>query len=388
MISSENYAESPLALASSLHGINLDILVTSAFLRSFTSIGEVVIDGIPQSIIGILAESAGARITYLADHNLCRQQGFPFLKAIKDVGVSPVCLNSNSMDIEFSPKVDAGYEGLAEQPHMLRLRTPDQYLSGRKNLSWLALSTLYEDLLLASEGTVSKHAPLLSGFVNKESAKHILKWCLKTNYKAVTNTLEPLNESNADSYCWLVPSENFLENVNSLLASHAFEVNVKLPLTHLAEQAWPELLGANDKLATQTKDFFIHKRRWYYLDRILNIGMYPMESDGEHYWRWVGDNGVRLFLPLRAKGHYVVSFDVFSLVNGLTSSTLRCFVNGALKLTQDVQEGENVKIPYYASQDGYLAELYVVSEQSVNIDGKAMSVSLSSLNVEWEEMPL
>ena len=113
-----------------------------------------------------------------------------------------------------------------------------------------------------------------------------------------------------------------------------------------------------------------------------------MESDGEHYWRWVGDNGVRLFLPLRAKGHYVVSFDVFSLVNGLTSSTLRCFVNGALKLTQDVQEGENVKIPYYASQDGYLAELYVVSEQSVNIDGKAMSVSLSSLNVEWEEMPL
>ncbi len=384
IITKDSYAESPLTLAGFLHGINLDILVTSAFLRSFTLVGEVIIDGIPQSLIAILAKSAGANLTYVADEALCRQHGFSFLSALARTEIDPVCLSSNSLNLEFVPKVHAGFEGLGEKPLVLKVRTPDQYLSRRKNISWLAMSTLSEGLLLNSESTVAKDAPLISGFVGTSSARSILDWCSKKNYTAVTNTLTSLDVVGGNCYCWLVPSERMLENVRHLLFQHSAGVHRQLSLERLAEQAWPELLGAGDKLAVQAKDFFINKRRWYYLDKLLSIGLYPMESDGESYWRWMGERGARFFLPLRARGHYTISFDVFSLVSGVSSSTIRCFVNGKLRVTQQVNEGDNVKIPHYASRDGGLAELYVVSEQSRNVDGKNLSMSYSSLIVQWE----
>ena len=57
--------KTPLDLAASLHNINIDLLVTSAFLRSIPFMSEVVLDTIPQRILAILARRAGAGVTYL-----------------------------------------------------------------------------------------------------------------------------------------------------------------------------------------------------------------------------------------------------------------------------------------------------------------------------------
>ena len=72
---STNTVEAPLALAAARHNINLDVLVTSAFLRSLPQLGEVVLATIPQSIIAILAGAAGANVTYVMNKNLCDQRG-------------------------------------------------------------------------------------------------------------------------------------------------------------------------------------------------------------------------------------------------------------------------------------------------------------------------
>ena len=67
-------AMTPLELAAARHKINVDVLVTSAFLRSLPQLGEVVLATMPQSIISILASAAGASVTYLTNKTLFEQQ--------------------------------------------------------------------------------------------------------------------------------------------------------------------------------------------------------------------------------------------------------------------------------------------------------------------------
>ena len=228
----------------------------------------------------------------------------------------------------------------------------------------------------------------MSGNVNAESVRDILSWCECNNYYAVTNTLRTLNSDSDSAYCWLVPNLTILQSVEALISKHKSSIDEKLPMFLLSQQAWPTLTESSDSLAHQTLDYLLYKRRWYYLDKLLNIGLYPMETDGINFWRWVSDKGVRLFLPLRASGYYTLSFNVFSLADGLENTTIRCFVNGCLKSSINVEAGTTVKIPYYSERDGNLAELLIVSEQSVQIDDKSLSISISELAVHWEEMPL
>lgn len=385
---STNTVEAPLALAAARHNINLDVLVTSAFLRSLPQLGEVVLATIPQSIIAILAGAAGANVTYVMNKNLCDQHGLAFFEASKAAGVEPVCFDTSPMNVELLPKVQAGFEGLGVLPQRLAITTPDRYLSSRVKVSWLALDKLSLSILEVAEYTVQQHKPLISGFVSPENADDVVKWSKRNNYHSVTNTLASLNPTNAATYCWLVPSTEILQSVGALVGTHVSPVNAKLPMAMVAQQAWPTLTETNDGLAHQTLDYLLHRRRWYCLDKLLNIGLYPMETDGDSFWRWVGANGVRLFLPLRASGHYILSFNVFSVVEGLENATIRCFINGRLKTTQEVTTGTTVNIPYFAETDGSLAELFIVSEQKIKIADRALSIAISELTVYWEEMPL
>ncbi|MDO6567898.1 hypothetical protein Q4561_12575 [Alteromonas sp. 1_MG-2023] len=388
MTNAENEITSPLELAAKRHNINIDILVTSAFLRSLSQLGEVVLTTMPQSIVSNLARAAGAKVTYLINRELCEQHGLSFFEASKHAGVDAVCFDTKPIMVELAPKVQAGLKGLGTSPESISVTTPDNYLSSRVRVSWIALNDLSTSLLAVAKYTVQRHRPLLSGDVASGSISDIVAWCECNNYYAVTNTLKPLNSANMDTHCWLIPDIAILQSVESLVGNHESPINSDLPISMVAQQAWPALTEANDRLAHQTLDYLLNRRRWYYLDKLLNIGLFPMETDGENFWRWVGNDGVRLFLPLRASGHYTLSFDVFSLAEGLENTTLRCFVNGRLKTTISVIAGTTVKIPYYSESDGSIAEMLIVSELSVPIDDKSLSISISELSVYWEEIPL
>ncbi|WP_269520962.1 hypothetical protein [Alteromonas sp. BMJM2] len=381
-------AMTPLELAAARHKINVDVLVTSAFLRSLPQLGEVVLATMPQSIISILASAAGASVTYLANKTLLEQHGLSYFEASKTAGVESVCFDATSTILEISPKVQAGFEGLGQRSQHLTITTPDTFLSSRVNVSWLALPRLSLSILEVTEFTIEQHRPLLSGVVTKESIESMVAWCKYNNYCGVTNSLASLESEDEDTYCWLVPNPDILHSVEVLVGKYAGPVSTKLPMDMLAQQAWPVLTETNDKLAHQTLDYLLHRRRWYYLDKLLNMGLYPIETDGVNFWRWLGSDGVRLFLPLRASGHYTLSFNVFSVAEGLEKATLRCFVNGRLKATQIVSAGATVNIPYFAETDGSLAELLIVTEQKIQVADKTLSISISDLTVNWEEMPL
>jgi hypothetical protein len=172
---STNTVEAPLALAAARHNINLDVLVTSAFLRSLPQLGEVVLATIPQSIIAILARAAGANVTYVMNKKLCDQHGLAFFEASKAAGVEPVCFDTSPMNVELQPKVQAGFEGLGVLPQRLGITTPDRYLSSRVKVSWLALDKLSLSILEVAEYTVQQHKPLISGFVSPENADDVVK---------------------------------------------------------------------------------------------------------------------------------------------------------------------------------------------------------------------
>jgi hypothetical protein len=383
-----NTAMTPLELAAARHKINVDVLVTSAFLRSLPQLGEVVLATMPQSIISILASAAGASVTYLMDKTLCEQHSLAFFEQSKAAGVNPVSFGASPMNIELMPKVQAGFDGLGSLSERLTITTPDNYLSSRVNVSWLALTHLSLPILEVSERTVEQHKPLISGFVSPENAEDVVSWCKRCSYHAVTNLLTPLELADEESYCWLVPNLGILHSVEALVGKNASPVSAKLSMDMVAQQAWPILTETNDRLAHQTLDYLLNRRRWYHLDKLLNMGLYPIETDGENFWRWMGSDGVRLFLPLRARGHYSLSFSVFSVAKGLEKATIRCFVNGRLKATQIGSAGATVTIPYFAETDGSLAELLIVSEQKIQIADKTLSISISDLTVNWEEMPL
>ena len=68
MTNMENVSATPLELAAKRHNINVDVLVTSAFLRSLPQLDEVVLNTMPQSIVSILAKAAGANVTLSLIH--------------------------------------------------------------------------------------------------------------------------------------------------------------------------------------------------------------------------------------------------------------------------------------------------------------------------------
>lgn len=375
---------SPLEVAAAHHKINVDILTTSAFLRSLPSIGEVILDSMPQSIISVLAMAAGARITHLVNYALCQKHGLGYVEASKAAGVQPLSFSASERDVFVTPRVEAGFERLAANAEKIKLRTPDNYFNGKANVSWVSLSELTPPLLGEMKKAVQKHRPLISGKVSSSSAGSIVSWCKEHSYLPLTNLLEPLSSSNASGYCWLVPDDALLENVRNLLGADYTVTNLPKSLPKFAQQVWVELTESSDKLAKQTKDYVTHARRWYYLDKLVNIGMYPIETDGTDYWRWIGNKGVRLFIPLRAIGFYTVKFNVFSIVEGMERVGLKCFLNGVLKKDVDVSAGSEIAISHFTESEGELVELFIVPQVSMQVFDRALSVSISDLAVYWE----
>lgn len=375
---------SPLEVAAAHHKINVDILTTSAFLRSLPSIGEVILDSMPQSIISVLAMAAGARITHLVNYALCQKHGLGYVEASKAAGVQPLSFSASERDVFVTPRVEAGFERLAANAEKIKLRTPDNYFDGKANVSWVSLSELTSPLLGGMKKAVQKHRPLISGKVSNSSAVSIVSWCEEHSYFPLTNLLEPLRSSNASGYCWLVPNDALLENVRNLLGADYTVTSLPKSLSKLAQQFWPDLIESSDQLAKQTKDYVTHSRRWYYLDRLVNIGMYPIETDGTSYWRWIGNKGVRLFIPLRAIGFYTVKFKIFSVVEDMERIGLKCFLNGVLKKDVDASAGSEIAIEHHTKSEGELVELSIVPQDSVQVFDRALSVSISDLAVYWE----
>lgn len=375
---------SPLDVAATHHKINVDILTTSAFLRCLPNVGEVVLDTMPQSIISVLAMAAGARIAYLANYTLCQKHGLDYVEASKAAGVQSLCFSTTERDVFITPRVEAGFERLATNAERIKLRIPDNYLNGRANISWVSLSELTLPLLDGMNKSVQKHRPLISGKVSNCSVESIILWCEKYGYFPLTNLLEPLNATSASGYCWLVPNNTLLKSVRALLAADNEVAEFSYSLPKFAQQFWPELTESSDKLAKQTKDYITHARRWYYLDKLVNIGMYPIETDGTNYWRWVGNKGVRLFIPLRAIGFYTVKFNVFSVVDGMERVGLKCFLNGVFKKDLDASAGSEIAINHFTESEGELVELFIVPQTSVQVFDRALSVSISELAVYWE----
>ncbi|MDB2331199.1 hypothetical protein N9V74_05750 [Alteromonas sp.] len=376
---------SPLNAAASRHAINVDILVASAMLRSMPAMRDVVLDAMPQSIMANLAGAIGANVIYLTNKNLTTKLGLPFIRASKAAGVMPAAISDVPEDLVFSPRVEAGFEGLGDADERVKLRTLDVLLSGKANIDWIALGYLSNDVLKVAHVTVEKHRPLLSGEVSSSHQLAVQSWCDDNGYIAVDNTLQPLCEDVEKAYVWLVPNTDVLANAHKLLGSNEAAVNSRQSMNNLITQCWPQLAGEHDALARQTKDYLLNNRRWYYLDKLLNIGMHELDTDGSSYWRWVGDKGVRLFLPLRAKGHYQISVSIFSLVNDVESTMVRCFVNGHLKNRQRVTAGSKITIPYFAHEDGGIAELFIAAENSIHVGDRALSISISELIVSWED---
>jgi hypothetical protein len=215
------------------------------------------------------------------------------------------------LDVLITPRVEAGFERLAANSEKIKLRTPDSYLVGRSNISWVALNEITRPLIDEMKYTVRKHRPLISGKVFSDNAEEILEWCELHSYLPINNTLKPLCNKGYSDYCWLVPNEELLDDVRKLLAADRAVLHPAKSLSKFALQVWPELTESSDKLAKQTIDYITNARRWYYLDKLVNIGMYPIETDGTYYWRWLGHKGVRLFIPLRAIGFYTIKFIVF-----------------------------------------------------------------------------
>ena len=374
---------SPLEVAATHHEINLDILTTSAFLRSLPRIGEVILDVMPQSIISVLAMAAGARITYLSNYELCQKHGLEYFAASKIAGVQDVCFGTNDKDVLITPRVEAGFERLAANSEKIKLRTPDSYLVGRSNISWVALNEITRPLIDEMKYTVRKHRPLISGKVFSDNAEEILEWCELHSYLPINNTLKPLCNKGYSDYCWLVPNEELLDDVRKLLAADRAVLHPAKSLSKFALQVWPELTESSDKLAKQTRDYITNTRRWYYLDKLVNIGMYPIETDGTSYWRWLGHKGVRLFIPLRAIGFYTIKFNVFSVVQGMERVGLKCFLNGVLKQNVGAGVGSEIDIVHYTQTEGELVELLIVPQTSVQVFDRSLSVSISDLAVHW-----
>ena len=75
---------------------------------------------------------------------------------------------------------------------------------------------------------------------------------------------------------------------------------------------------------------------------------------------------------------------MFSVVDGMETVGLKCFLNGSLKQEVNVYEGSEIAINHYTEKEGELVEIFIMPQTSVQVFDRALSVSISDLAVYWE----
>lgn len=381
----QNYSYTILKLLSERHGIYRDIIVTAAILKSMPLKSHALLEAQPQSLLVNMFDASGLSCTLIPSIALLSKHGFELAKLYKKLGIESTFIGKKSRDHRLVSKVQAGYAGLAEQTQLIRERTYTEVCGMYKNLSWVALSVIDEALFLDNSKIITEQRPLISGRCKKVT-ESMQDWGDKNGYIFLNSFLSAPTANDEEQVVYAFPSLSWAMAAQSYSGTQLLVSNKATTTDRLIREYYSPLLSINSAIGRLTLDYLKFCRRWYSMDKLMAFNFYPVETDGEHYWRWQGPSpSSRLFIPLMAQGHYKISLQVGFLPQGVSSKKIKCFFDGTLTFFDVIHAGQSISFEYYVPTNGNTFELLITSNEMTKVDGKELGFSLNGLTVEWVE---
>tara|TARA_Y100001973_G_C5180998_1_gene324887 strand:- start:1286 stop:1945 length:660 start_codon:yes stop_codon:yes gene_type:complete len=211
-------------------------------------------------------------------------------------------------------------------------------------------------------------------------------WGDENGYVFLNSFLSTPTANDEEQIVYAFPSSSWAESVKKCSGAQSIVSNRVTSTDRLIQEYYSSLVSINSAIGRLTLDYLKFSRRWYGMDKLMAFNFYPVETDGEHHWRWQGPNpSSRLFIPLMARGHYKISLQVGFLPEGVSSKKIKCFFDGTLTFFEAIHEGQSVSFDYYVPTNGKTFELLITSNEMTKVDGKELGFALNGLVVEWVE---
>ena len=381
----QNHSSTVLELMSERHGIYRDIIVTAAILESMPAKFHALVEAQPQSLLVNMFEASGLSCTLIPSFELLKQHGFELAKLYSELDIDLTFIGQDSRDHHIVPKVQAGYAGLAEHKRIIRERTFSEVCSRYAHLSWVALSFIDDALFLDNASIINQKRPLISGRC-KSVTQDMIAWGDRNNYVFLSELLCDITEHEEGRIIYAFPSSDWAEQVKSYAGAKSVISNQSVSTSRVIQKHYSPLVSIDSVVGRLTSDYLKNNRRWYHMDKLMAFNFYPLETDGEQYWRWLGPNSSsRLFIPLMARGHYKINLQIGFFPKNVTSKKIKCFFDGNLTFFETINEGQTISFEYYVPSDGKTFELLVTSDEMTSIEGKLLGFSLRGLVIEWVE---
>ena len=364
--------------------INKQILMQSAICRALPRNAHIIMDNLPQSIMASLLNSAGLSYDIVVTESMLNKYGFELIEMFDSAEIPLLCLGAESWHLRLTARVEAGFSNLSQGPRTIDVQTVDEAFSGMRRISWLALESIDLLFLDNAKNCIEEHRPLIS-LVFDGKVNSLLQWCEVNQYSLVDASLNPVSSKNAsEQKYYLFPTTALLEEVAQYLEVSDCETYLNVADDSKAIHKWPLLCKAGDGLAKLTANYIQTNTRQYPLSSMLATGLFPLEIEGGTEWRWTGPgHDTKILMPMRAHGLYRISLTVLAIPEGVSNTTVRCFMNGAIALEQTVEAGTEIVFDYVADQPEFPAELLISVSNTQDCWGRVLGIAISGIQVAW-----
>lgn len=219
-------------------------------------------------------------------------------------------------------------ESYSPRPHDLATRSIDSWIVGRRALRLLHLGdpVLIEDQIAGARATLTRDRPILTLYPADRSKERLLSLLDLLGYQAFDLTAKPVlnDEGPLGDLGWIaVPSDRRQDVIAAAGAHSAGAVSQTdrptLP-RHRRSGAIFGLAASGPLPLSKTIDI---------RDMVAVNDCYPVETQGDHSWRWLGPRPrSRILVPCPLPGRYAIELSVYGshLENGL--GTCRILVEG------------------------------------------------------------
>ncbi|QPL50569.1 hypothetical protein [Alteromonas sp. B31-7] len=381
----QNHSSTVLELMSKRHGIYRDIIVTAAILESMPAKLHALIEAQPQSILVNMFEASGLSCTLVPSFELLKAHGVELAKLYNELDIDLTFIGQESRDHRIVPQVQAGYTGLAESKRIIRERTFSEVCCRYTHLSWVSLTYVDEGLFLQNTSIINQKRPLISGRC-KSVTQDMIAWGDRNNYVFLSDLLCEISEHEEGQIIYAFPSSDWAEQVKTYAGAKSVISNQVVSTNRVVQKHYSPLVSIDSAVGRLTLDYLKNNRRWYHINKLMAFNFYPLETDGEQYWRWLGpSSSSRLFIPLMARGHYKINLQIGFFPNDISSKKIKCFFDGNLTVFETISEGQTVSFEYYVPSNGRTFELVITPDEMTPIEDKLLGFSLNGLFIEWVE---
>jgi hypothetical protein len=344
------------------------------------------------SIAAKFASFAGFDTLYFASNDQVKRQGFWLWEQAKVAQYEDYLLDNEAINYTLSPRVEAGFEGLAKHPVQIQQVRFDEQYSAIKQLSLMHIAYVNAPAILrGSIDRIVKDKPIitLSGLATKNAVDEYIEIFDEAGYLLYGSDLQVISSrddsKSATSFWFALPKEtDYLRVIAGLIR---FEQNLPAAKNdkhhaELIKRYYKSLLSYSTKSSELLESVLFGEQIHVPLEHIICDGLHDVEYDSDGMWRWTGKSRQSMInMCIPAPGNYFFRIHLADLPGDMESNVVAGFLEGKQVIFEEVYSGsviefaENFDVQTFNEN----VTLTLETENLADIYGKRMGISISNI---------